>query len=181
MSPRRAIVFTILVAILLPYYYFVDRPQLKIAAIESEQSTLLDIKGAVDSITVTRGDEKIRYVMMSDGQHYRVVEPDGKFIPQDLMQAMTGLLTDAKSVEVVSTNPGDMAEFGLDKPRGEIILQAASKPQPINIFFGNLNPTQTAVYARIDGNPQIFLLGKNLDYYETLMFEWVEGKQGKNA
>jgi hypothetical protein len=37
------------------------------------------------------------------------------------------------------------------------------------------------VYAQIEGLPQVFLLGKNLQYYETLMFQWIEGKQGKNA
>jgi len=29
--------------------------------------------------------------------------------------------------------------------------------------------------------PKVFLLGRNLEYYQTLMFQWVEGKQGKNA
>jgi hypothetical protein len=27
----------------------------------------------------------------------------------------------------------------------------------------------------------VFLLGQNLEYYQSLMFQWIEGKQGKNA
>ena len=96
------------------------------------------------------------------------------------MKALADLLEGAKTVEVVSTNPNDLAEFGLDKPKGELILEPASK-KPINIFFGSENPTHTAVYARIEGVPKVFLLGANLQYYQTLMFQWVEGKQGKNA
>lgn len=181
MSPRSAIAFTILIAILFPFYYFVDRPELRIQQVKSEQQNLLDIGNGVDSITVTRGDEKIRFTKMADGQRYQVVEPDGKFIPQDLMQALASLLSNSKSVEIISDNPNDLKEFGLDQPKGEIIIQATSKPKPITIFFGNENPTQTAIYARLDGNPKIFLLGKNLEYYQQLMFQWVEGKQGKNA
>lgn len=180
MSPRSAIIFTVLIAILLPYYYFVDRPELRIKELTSSvQESLLDLPGGIDSLTVTRENEKVRYERRSDGQ-YKVVEPDGKFVPQDLMRALADLFEGAKSVEVVSTNPNDLAEFGLDKPKGEVILQAASK-KPISIFFGSENPTHTAVYARIEGIPKVFLLGANLEYYQTLMFQWVEGKQGKNA
>ncbi len=181
MSPRSAIIFTVLIAILLPYYYLVDRPELRlrdIAAV-SQTESLLDLPGGIDSITVTRGAEKVHYARRSDGQ-YKVVEPDGKFVPQDLMKALADLLQGAKTVEVVSTNPNDLAEFGLDQPKGELILETPKKP-PINIFFGNENPTHTAVYARIEGNPKVFLLGANLQYYQTLMFQWIEGKQGKNA
>lgn len=181
MSPRSAIIFTVLIAILLPYYYFVDRPELRLKELHTAQESLLDLPGGIEAITVTRGDEKVHYTRMADGRGYKLVEPNGKFIPQDLMKALADLLESAKTVEVVSTNPNDLAEFGLDKPKGEVILEAASKKQPIDIFFGNENPTHTAVYARIEGSPKIFLLGANLEYYQGLIFQWVEGKQGKNA
>ena len=180
MSPLKGIFFTVLIAILLPYYYFVDRPELRLKEIGVAQESLLNLPGGIDGITITRGDEKVRYTRTADGR-YKLVEPGGKFVPQDLMKALADLLEGAKTVEVVSTNPSDMAEFGLDKPKGEVILESASKKQPIDIFFGNENPTHTAVYARIEGTPKIFLLGANLEYYQTLMFQWVEGKQGKNA
>jgi hypothetical protein len=174
-------VFTVLVGILMPYYYFVDRPALRLKGLAAPQESLLDLPGGIDSITITRGSEKVEYKKMADGQRYQLVAPDGKFVPQDLMKALADLLEGAKTVEIVSTNPNDVAEFGLDQPKGEVILQAASKKEPIDIVFGNENPTHTAVYAKINGSPKIFLLGANLEYYQTLMFQWVEGKQGKNA
>lgn len=181
MNPGKAILFTVLIGILLPYYYFVDRPALRLKGLEAPQESLLDLPGGIDSITITRGAEKVHYTKMADGQRYQLVEPDGKFVPQDLMKALADLLEGAKTVEIVSTDPKDLAEFGLDQPKGEVILAAASKKEPIDIVFGNENPTHTAVYARIQGSPKIFLLGANLEYYQTLMFQWVEGKQGKNA
>ena len=180
MSPRSAIIFTVLIAILLPYYYFVDRPELRIKELTtSVQESLFDLPNGIDALTISRDNEKVRYTRRSDGQ-YKVVEPDGKFVPQDLMKALADLFLEAKSVEVVSTNPKDLAEFGLDNPKGEVTLEASSK-KPISIFFGSENPTHTAVYARIEGVPKVFLLGANSQYYQSLMFQWVEGKQGKNA
>jgi hypothetical protein len=180
LSPRSAIIFTVLIAILFPYYYFVDRPELRLKDVAAAQESLLDLPGGIDAITVTRGDEKVRYSRRSDGQ-YAVEEPGGKFVPQDLMKALAELLEGAKTVEVVSTDPKNLAEFGLDQPKGELVLQGATKKPPINIFFGSENPTHTAVDAHIEGIPKVFLLGANLEYYQTLMFQWVEGKQGKNA
>jgi Domain of unknown function (DUF4340) len=179
LSPRKAILFTFLIVILLPYYYFVDRPRPKVAEIKEQQVSLLNIE-KVNELTVSNGAETIRYQLTPDGR-YQVVEPQGKFVPQDLIEAVIALLRDAKSVEIVSTDPGDMEEFGLDHPKGELVIQDPSKPKPIDIQFGNENPTSTAIYARINGEPKVFLLGKNLEYYQRLMFEWVEGKQGKNA
>jgi len=180
MNIGRAIFFTVLVGILMPYYWYVDRPVLRLK-LEAPQESLLDLPGGINSITISRGDEKVQYTRMEDGQRFKLVAPDGKFVPQDLMKALADLLQGAKTVEIVSTNPNDFAQFGLDQPKGEVIIQAASKKEPIDIVFGSENPTHTAVYARINGQSKVFLLGANLEYYQTLMFQWVEGKQGKNA
>ncbi len=135
MSPRSAIIFTVLIAILFPYYYFVDRPELRLKDVAAAQESLLDLPGGIDAITVTRGAEKVRYSRRSDGQ-YAVEEPGGKFVPQDLMKALADLFEGAKSVEVVSTNPKDLAEFGLDQPKGELVLQGATKSRPSIYFSG---------------------------------------------
>jgi hypothetical protein len=97
------------------------------------------------------------------------------------MNAMGGLLQGAKSVEVVSENSNDLAQFGLDHPKSELTIEAPGKPQPIKLAFGNENPTHTAIYAQIEGQAKVFLLGENLEYYQSLMFQWIEGKQGKKS
>jgi hypothetical protein len=97
------------------------------------------------------------------------------------MNAMVALLLNAKSVEVVAENSNDLAQFGLDHPKSEVIIEAPGRPQPIKLAFGNENPTHTAIYAQIEGTPKVFLLGENLEYYQSLMFQWIEGKQGKSA
>jgi len=94
---------------------------------------------------------------------------------------MVSLLTGAKSVEVVAENSNDLAQFGLDQPKSVVTIEAPGQPQPIKIAFGNENPTHTAIYAQIEGVPKVFLLGENIEYYQSLMFQWIEGKQGKNA
>ena len=181
MSARPAIFYTIIFFILLPIYFWIQ-PSIKPAgALEQKEESLLKLGGGIDAITVSAGSESLRFQKTKDGKLYELVAPPGKFVPHDLMEAMVSLLTSAKSVEVVAENSSDLAQFGLDHPKAVITIEAPDKPQPIKIAFGNENPTHTAIYAQLEGNPKVFLLGQNIEYYQSLMFQWIEGKQGKNA
>jgi Domain of unknown function (DUF4340) len=180
-NPRNAILFSVLFAVLLPYYFYVDRPQLKPPSqVQLQHESLLKLS-SIDSITITRGSESLTYQKTADGKRYQLMRPPNAFMPQDLMQAVVSLLLGAHQVEVVADNTGNLAEFGLDHPKTEMSIIAPGRTQPLKIYFGNENPVHTAVYARIEGIPKVFLLGSQLEYYQVLMFQWVEGKQGKNA
>jgi hypothetical protein len=180
MSARPAILFTILLAILLPYYVLADRPEVRELEAAHERASLLDLS-AVEAVTITRGAEKLEFRKTADGKLYTMVAPRNAFAPQDLMKALTDLLVEAGDVEVVSDDPASLAQFGLDHPQFEIEIEAPGKPEPIRLEIGSENPPQTAVYARVANSPKVFLLGRNLEYYQDLMFQWIEGKQGKNA
>ncbi|MGA8641734.1 DUF4340 domain-containing protein [Candidatus Binatus sp.] len=180
MSVRPAIFYTIAFFILLPIYFWIQ-PNIKpTSALEEKQESLLKLNG-IDAVTVVSGTESLRFQKDKDGKFYNLVAPPGKFVPHDLMDAMVSLLTGAKSVEVVAEDTSDLAQFGLDHPKSVLTIESSGQPQPIKIAFGNENPTHTAIYAQIEGIPKVFLLGQNIEYYQSLMFQWIEGKQGKNA
>jgi len=177
-SVRPAILYTVAFFILLPFYLW-DRPTVKPVALRDTQQSLLKLD-SIDSVEVSRGNESLKFQKTPDQKLFQVVEPQGKFIPQDLMNAVASLLITQKQVEVVAENTQDLRQYGLDQPSSTMTVQGRGQP-PIKLSFGAENPTHTAIYAKIEGRPQVFLLGKNIDYYDALMFQWVEGKQGKNA
>ncbi|HVA80875.1 MAG TPA: DUF4340 domain-containing protein [Candidatus Binataceae bacterium] len=180
MSVRPAIVLTIAFIILLPVYLW-GRPEVRRNnQLKEKQESLLKLD-AIDAVTLARGTEVVRFQKTADGKLFSIIQPASAFAPQDLMQAITVLLINAKQVEVISENLNDLSQYGLDQPKTTLTVEAKDKPQPIKILFGAENPTHTAIYAEIVGVPKVFLLGSNLEYYQTLLFEWIEGKQGKNA
>ena len=67
--------------------------------------------------------------------------------------------------------PADLSPFGLDLPRSTLVLKTDSKSPPITLLLGERNPAVTAVYARLEGSPNVFLLGLTVKYYEELLFE----------
>jgi hypothetical protein len=178
---RPAIFYTIGFFILLPLYFWIQPSIKPTGALESKEESLLKLSGGVDAITVAAGSESLRFQKTRDGKFYELVAPPGKFVPHDLMDAMVSLLTSAKSVEVVADDTSDLAQFGLDHPKSVVTVESPGQPQPIKLAFGNENPTHTAIYAQIEGVPKVFLLGQNIEYYQSLMFQWIEGKQGKKA
>lgn len=180
MSPRPAIAFTALLLILTPYYLLADRPRVRELGLQHERASLLELSG-VDAVTITRGNETLRFEKTADGKLYKIVAPPNGFVPQDLMRALSALFIEAKDVEVVSDNSADLSQFGLDRPQAEVVIEAPGNKQPIRLVFGGENPTHTAVYAKIGSSPKVFLLGRNLEYYQDLMFQWVEGKQGRKT
>ena len=181
MRARPAIFYTIVFFILLPIYFWIQPSTKPTTALEEKEESLLKLGGGIDAITVSSGPESLRFQKTKDGKLYQLVAPPGKFIPHDLMDAMVSLLMNAKSVEVVAEDSSDLAQFGLDHPKSVITVEAPGQPQPIKLAFGNENPTHTAIYAQVEGIPKVFLLGENIEYYQSLMFQWIEGKQGKNA
>ena len=98
------------------------------------------------------------------------------------MNAMAALLTARSQVEVVSEDPNDLAQFGLDHPKvvddDRGARQAAADQDSRSATRTRPIPRST---RRSTAVPKVFLLGENIEYYQTLMFQWVEGKQGKNA
>jgi hypothetical protein len=176
---RPALFYTIAFFVLLPIYFW-DRPSLKPVALSEQQESLLKLND-ITGVELDRGNETLKFERTNNTRQFQVVAPAGKFIPQDLMEALTQLLLTQKQVEVVAENSQDLKQFGLDQPESVMLIQSSGHPEPIKITFGAENPTHTAIYAQVTGKPQIFLLGKNIEYYGTLMFQWVEGKQGKNA
>jgi hypothetical protein len=180
-SARPAIFYTIVFFILLPVYFWIQPGTKAPTALEQKEESLLKLGAGIDAISVSSGSESLRFQKTKDGKLYELVAPPGKFIPRDLMDAMASLLMNAKSVEVIADNANDLAQFGLDHPKSVITVEGPGLPQPIKLAFGNENPTHTAIYAQIEGIPKVFLLGENIEYYQSLMFQWIEGKQGKNA
>ncbi len=41
----------------------------------------------------------------------------------------------------------------------------------VRVLLGARNPTRTAVYAKRDDRPAVYLVGLNVQYYEDLIFE----------
>lgn len=129
----------------------------------------LDVsRDALREVRLTRGGRVI--VGRQAGGAWSVVEPSDAAIPPDLVAAFTDALTGAEEIDRVAAGDADARAFGLDERAARVELVGAGGG-PVIVTIGDTNPTGTAVYARRGGTPGVVLIGRNVRYYEDLLFQ----------
>jgi len=135
---------------------------------------------AVRAVTFLRGAARVR-AERREGR-WRVVEPVGAAVPPDLVDAAVATLTAGQVSEVVADGArgGDLSVFGLATPSSTIVLTTEGEggSRDVTVLFGALNPTRTALYARLADDPRAYLVGLNVQYYEDLIFEAAASRSG---
>ena len=171
----RQVILLYAVAVVLGGWYWTLEPRPPQAAkTEGRRRFLnLDARG-LREIRVRRPDSVM--VSRRDAGGWVVVEPAGGFVPSDLITAFTNALAAAEEIARVSDSTDDAKQYGLDERASRIEIVPASG-DPIVIVLGQTNPTGTAVYARRDAAPEVILVGRNIRYYEDLIFEALSARE----
>lgn len=127
----------------------------------------LDTDG-VREIRLSHGGRTI-VTRRSEGR-WAVIEPADAPIPSDLITAFVEALMGAEEIERVASNPALASAFGLDAHAATVELRKGDGP-PVVVTIGTTNPTGTAVYARRGDGPEVVLIGRNVRYYQDLIFQ----------
>jgi hypothetical protein len=114
----------------------------------------------VTTVEVSEGDNGIRFERAADGW----VGPDGQ-VPSavsDHVETAVRFLHVSNPRRVFESGEYDAAklvEFGLDPPRMLITLTVGSG-QRTSVAFGEATPAQNSQYARLIGQPNVYLLSR---------------------
>ncbi|MGH7805721.1 MAG: DUF4340 domain-containing protein [Candidatus Binatia bacterium] len=171
MSAKKTAAVWIVAGILFGYWWTVERVPASTKSAEIKRAKFLSVfRDDVTAIELTRDGKDVRAEKKE--KRWVITRPDGATIPSDLVSSLVDNLTEHQDAEVVNEEPkpGDLAAFGLDKPRTEMVVELADGKK-MKIAFGAQNPPRTAIYARSDAAPQIYLIGLNLQYYGDLVFQ----------
>jgi hypothetical protein len=167
---RQVVLLWIVAVALGAQYWFVDqhRPEPD-APQEVVRPKLVQIDpDAVTSIRLTRGGRTLVVQRPDDGR-WQVVEPAGVNVPHDLVRAFLQALVAAEEIDQVTTSTGGLEAFGFGDGAStvEIGLRDGST---VALSLGSTNPTGTALYARRAASPAVVLIGRQVRYYEDLLF-----------
>jgi hypothetical protein len=150
-------------------YWLVERRPEPAAETTPVRPRFLPLRAAdARELRLSRGGRAI--VSRREGAAWRVVEPPDASIPSDLIGAFTNALTDADEIARLGTGEADPAALGLDAGATRVELRGETG-EPVIVTIGGANPTGTAVYARCQGADGVVLIGRNVRYYEDLIFQ----------
>jgi hypothetical protein len=168
MTWRQVIVLYAVCAVLGAEYWLVERRAMPPAPTQAARQRFLDVDpGDVRELRLMRSGRTV--VSARRGDHWEVIEPAESNVPSDLIAAFANALTGAEEIDVMGT-PGDPHAYGFDDEAGRIVV-LPERGAPLEVTLGGMNATGTAVYARRGGAPAIVLIGRNVRYYEDLIFQ----------
>jgi len=150
-------------------YWLVERRPEPPAEAASARPRFLPLRAAeARELRLSRGGRSI--VSRREAGTWRVVEPPDASIPPDLIGAFTNALADADEIARLGTGEADPAALGFDAGAARVELRGETG-EPVVVTIGGANPTGTAVYARRQDADGVVLIGRNVRYYEDLIFQ----------
>lgn len=184
MTWQKVGLYYVLAAMLGSYFFLFEwRPPKTIGLADStsaniQQSHFLPIlRKDIYGLVLKRPNVSLSF--RREEQRWTVVEPAGLEVASDLLTSFVENLTPTKEIIVIDKNPKDTIPFGLNPPNTTIVVQDKTGKEVATVSLGTANPTSSAVYARIEPSPQVYLLGQSVSYYAQLVFEKVNGKKQK--
>lgn len=165
---RQVIVLYLVLGALGAEYWLVERRRAP-ASTETPRQRFLPIAAdAVREVRLARGGRHV--LSRRDGAGWTVVEPPQAPIPSDLLSAFTNALAGAEEIARVGGPEAKLEEFGLDERAARVEVLAEGR-EPLLVTIGDTNPSGTGVYARRGDAPEVVLIGRQVRYYEQLIFE----------
>ncbi len=165
MNAKKLLVLLILLAAIVGFFFY-DKGRLeqKEEAKEKSKEVFTVKRDDVETVRLERMGEKPVVIAKSakEGAEttWKITEPVVTTADQSILENLVVTLTGAKkeSDKPLSATGEKAADYGLDPVELKLTLKTATQEQMLNL--GLLAPNDTQAYARMEGDPAIFLLPK---------------------
>lgn len=160
-SLRSTLVLVVVLAGLVGYIYYLNgRDTTSSDAKEKAFATLKEEE--VEAIRIKSADGQTTRVQKKDGA-WTIVEPEAATADQGELSSITSSLATLEIQRVVDEKPSDLTQYGLQPARVEVEFSAKGAKEPQRIELGEKTPTGGDLYARLPGQPRVFLVSSFLD------------------
>ncbi len=144
------------------YIYFIElgrdatgTPEKKDKVFTVETGTLeeLEIKAASGETTTLK----------KQGESWQIVTPAGVDVDQAEVSSVVSTIESLEMQRSLEDNPASVAPYGLEPPRLSVGFRAAGDTALRRLLLGKKTPTGGDLYARVEGQPKVFLISAYLE------------------
>jgi hypothetical protein len=154
-------------------YWFVDRSRPVVHPAERPARRRLLAEMPSDAVIGVRMERSGTAVALRRyGETWAVEQPAGGQIPGGLIQAFVEALSAVEEIDSLPAQRGDERAFGFDENALRVYVSDADGRE-LALTVGSSNASGTAVYARVGDAPHPVLIGRNLEYYASLILDEV--------
>ena len=159
---RSLIILLVIGAGFAAYLYFVEAKRDPLDTGEKRDKIFAIEPDKIDEVTV-KSESGDRTTLKKSGSDWQITAPADKAAKADGAE-ISGISTNLSTLEqqrVIDENPANLADFGLDKPRVEVSFKSGGQEQTLQI--GSKTPTGNDLYAKLAGQPKVFLIASYLE------------------
>jgi hypothetical protein len=125
----------------------------KIWTLESDKIDEIDVKSTNGETTKLK----------KTGTTWQIVAPEQAEADQDAVSTIVSAIASLESSRTVDDNPPDVKPFELEPSRVSVTARVAGDPAPKTLELGGKTPAGSDLYARVQGQPKVFLVGSFLE------------------
>ena len=159
---RSLIILLVIAAGFGAYLYFVEAKRDPFDTAEKREKVFAVEADKIEEITV-KSESGDRTTLKKSGSDWQIVAPADKAANADAVEA-SGISTNLSNLEqqrVIEENAQNLADFGLEQPRIEVAFKSAGQEHTLQI--GSKTPTGNDLYAKLAGQPKVFLIASYLE------------------
>jgi len=148
----------LVLAALFAFWWFVERKSEPKKEGEQPKVAVLAVdKAKAKELTLaSQGGDTVKVVKDKDG--WKLVSPFTAPADTPAVEGMLGSLEKLEADEVVSDQPGDLAQYGLAKPERTVSAMVEGAKAPLAVQFGAKSPDGSSVYAKTPSAPKVYLV-----------------------
>ena len=125
----------------------------KVFTVESGKIEELEIRAASGEVTSLK----------KQGDNWQIVQPAGIDVDPSEVTSVVSTLETLEMQRSLEDNPSSVKEYGLEPPRLSVGFKTASDPAMKRLQIGKKTPTGSDIYARVEGQPKLFLISAFLE------------------
>jgi hypothetical protein len=158
---RSTLILIVVLAGLVGYIYYLNNRE-DVPEDAKEKAFASVTAEDIEEIQITSASGQTSRAQKVDGA-WKIVAPESADADQSELSSITSSLATLELQRVVDEKGADVKAYGLEPPRFEVEFRAKGDKEPRRIQFGERTPTGGDLYARVPGQPRVFLVSSFLD------------------
>jgi hypothetical protein len=158
---RSLLVLLVLAAGLGAYIYFVESKR-DLTDPETRKEKVFTVEtGKIEEVELRtpKGDTTLK----KNGTAWQIVAPVPAAADESTVSSIVSALETLEMQQSIQDSPSSVAQFGLEPARMSVAFKVAGETTPRRLNIGNKNPTGSDLYARVEGQPKLFLIASHLE------------------
>jgi hypothetical protein len=145
------------------YIYFVEMERDPAAADATAKEKVFAIEpGGIEELEVRAESGEVT-TLKKTGETWQITAPETLEVDPTEVSGVVSTIESLERQRVVADNPSAVAQYGLDPPRVVVAFKTAGDAAGRRLQVGGRTPTGGDLYARVEGEPAVFLISSYLE------------------